>query len=128
TERLRPILMTSITSIFGLIPLALSLGHGSELQAPMAVAVIGGLITSTFLSLFVIPGLLAIGVSWARRKPELKPLGLAVVAIAVLMLSTSPVAQAQAATAPRWGFETIAGVAWLDGELHPLAGVNASLI
>jgi Cation/multidrug efflux pump len=127
-ERLRPILMTSITSIFGLIPLALSLGEGSELQAPMAVAVIGGLITSTFLSLFVIPGLLAIGVSWARRKPEFKSLGLAMVGMVLLMFLTTPVAPAQAATAPRWGLETIAGAAWLDDELHPLVGVNASLI
>jgi HAE1 family hydrophobic/amphiphilic exporter-1 len=53
--RLRPILMTSLATIFGLFPLALGLGEGSETQAPMATTVIGGLTTSTFLTLFVVP-------------------------------------------------------------------------
>jgi HAE1 family hydrophobic/amphiphilic exporter-1 len=53
--RLRPILMSSMTSIFGLIPLAMGIGEGSELRAPMAITVIGGLTTSTFLTLIVIP-------------------------------------------------------------------------
>ena len=53
--RLRPILMTASTAILGMLPLALALGKGSEVQAPMATAVIGGLITSTMLTLFVIP-------------------------------------------------------------------------
>lgn len=53
--RLRPILMTSITTIFGLIPVALGYGAGSEFQKPLAVTVIGGLLTSTLLTLFVIP-------------------------------------------------------------------------
>ncbi|MBN1405077.1 MAG: efflux RND transporter permease subunit [Candidatus Omnitrophica bacterium] len=55
--RLRPILMTALTTIFGLIPLALGLGEGAELQQPMAVTVIGGLSVSTFLSLIVIPAI-----------------------------------------------------------------------
>lgn len=53
--RLRPILMTSIASIFGMLPLAASLGAASELQAPLATVVIGGLATSTVLTLFVVP-------------------------------------------------------------------------
>jgi HAE1 family hydrophobic/amphiphilic exporter-1 len=53
--RLRPILMTSSAAIFGMLPLAIGLGRGSETQAPMATAVIGGLITSTLLTLFVVP-------------------------------------------------------------------------
>ena len=54
-KRLRPILMTSATTIFGLLPMALGLGEGAELRAPLAVTVIGGLAVATFLTLFVIP-------------------------------------------------------------------------
>ncbi len=53
--RLRPILMTSFAMIFGMLPLALSGHSGSELNAPMAHAVIGGMVTSTILTLFVVP-------------------------------------------------------------------------
>ena len=53
--RLRPIIMTTVAMIFGMIPLALALGAGAEQRAPMARAVIGGLITSTLLTLFVVP-------------------------------------------------------------------------
>jgi HAE1 family hydrophobic/amphiphilic exporter-1 len=53
--RLRPILMTTSAAILGMLPLAMALGKGSETQAPLATAVIGGLSTSTFLTLFVVP-------------------------------------------------------------------------
>jgi HAE1 family hydrophobic/amphiphilic exporter-1 len=53
--RLRPILMTAASTIFGMVPIALGLGEGAESRSPMAVAVIGGLMTSTFLTLIVIP-------------------------------------------------------------------------
>ncbi|MEN6519734.1 MAG: efflux RND transporter permease subunit [Armatimonadota bacterium] len=53
--RLRPILMTASAAILGMLPLALALGEGSEIQAPMATTVIGGLMTSTALTLFVVP-------------------------------------------------------------------------
>ncbi|HLJ56652.1 MAG TPA: efflux RND transporter permease subunit [Chthonomonadaceae bacterium] len=53
--RLRPILMTTSAAILGMLPLALALGKGSETQAPLATAVIGGLATSTMLTLFVVP-------------------------------------------------------------------------
>ena len=53
--RLRPIIMTTVAMIFGMLPLALGLGEGSETRAPMARAVIGGLLTSTLLTLVVVP-------------------------------------------------------------------------
>jgi multidrug efflux pump subunit AcrB len=53
--RLRPILMTTLCTLFGLIPLALGLGAGSELQRPLALAVIGGLALSTPITLYVVP-------------------------------------------------------------------------
>jgi len=53
--RLRPILMTTMAMIFGMLPLSLALGPGAELRAPMARAVIGGLISSTLLTLIVVP-------------------------------------------------------------------------
>ncbi len=53
--RLRPILMTAVGTIFGMIPVAVSQGWGSELRAPMAICAIGGLATSTFLTLVVVP-------------------------------------------------------------------------
>ncbi|HIK46375.1 MAG TPA: efflux RND transporter permease subunit [Leptolyngbyaceae cyanobacterium M65_K2018_010] len=53
--RLRPILMTTASTILGMLPIALGLGAGAELRQPMAVAIIGGLMTSTLLSLLVVP-------------------------------------------------------------------------
>ena len=66
--RLRPILMTSITTIFGLLPIALGFGVGSEFQRPLAATIMGGLITSTFLTLFVIPAVYEIFARWERSK------------------------------------------------------------
>lgn len=69
--RLRPILMTSLAMIFGMLPLALSRASGAELNAPMAQAVIGGLLTSTLLTLFVVPvvySYLDTASAWLRRK------------------------------------------------------------
>lgn len=54
-RRLRPILMTTLTTIFGLLPLALGIGEGADAQAPMARAVVGGLISSTVITLVIIP-------------------------------------------------------------------------
>ncbi|HEY2431648.1 MAG TPA: efflux RND transporter permease subunit [Vicinamibacterales bacterium] len=53
--RLRPILMTTLCTLFGLLPLALGLGAGAELQRPLAIAVIGGLTLSTFVTLYLVP-------------------------------------------------------------------------
>lgn len=53
--RLRPILMTMFTTVLALVPMALGVGEGSELRAPMAITIIGGLTSSTFLSLIIVP-------------------------------------------------------------------------
>jgi HAE1 family hydrophobic/amphiphilic exporter-1 len=55
STRLRPIVMTTLAMIFGMLPLAFAIGAGAEMRAPMARAVIGGLITSTLLTLVVVP-------------------------------------------------------------------------
>ena len=69
--RLRPILMTTLAMVFGMMPLALGLGEGASQRAPMAHAVIGGLISSTLLTLVVVPVVLVyidrIGL-WARKR------------------------------------------------------------
>jgi multidrug efflux pump subunit AcrB len=66
--RLRPILMTTIATIVGLIPMALGLGEGSETNMPLARAVIGGLTVSTVFTLFLIPALYTLLDRFARRK------------------------------------------------------------
>ena len=54
-DRVRPILMTALTTILGLVPLALGIGEGTEMNQPMGIAVIGGLVSSTLLTLYVVP-------------------------------------------------------------------------
>ncbi len=63
--RLRPILMTSLATVIGLIPMALKLGTGSEAYAPLARALIGGLLVSVALTVFVVP---AAYLMWYRRR------------------------------------------------------------
>lgn len=58
--RMRPILMKSLTTIFGLLPMALGLWEGAELRTPMALTVIGCMVTSTLLTLLVVPAVYAI--------------------------------------------------------------------
>ena len=65
--RLRPILMTTLATILGMMPVAIGLGVGSELRAPMAIAIIGGLITSTLLSLIVVPVVYVLLDRWRHR-------------------------------------------------------------
>ncbi len=77
-RRLRPILMTALTTILSMLPLALELGSGAEIWSPMARAVIGGLSVSTFLTLFLIPVLYLTFEQRVlrraqRKKPELAP-------------------------------------------------------
>jgi cobalt-zinc-cadmium resistance protein CzcA len=67
--RLRPVLMTALVALLGLIPLALAHGIGSEVQRPLAVVVIGGLITSTLLTLVVLPALFP----WFEERRERRP-------------------------------------------------------
>jgi cobalt-zinc-cadmium resistance protein CzcA len=67
-ERLRPVLMTALVASIGFIPVAISAGTGAEVQRPLATVVIGGLVTSTLLTLLVLPTLYAwIGRSRERR-------------------------------------------------------------
>ena len=63
-DRLRPVLMTALTTALGLIPILLSHGTGSEIQKPLATVVVGGLISSTLLTLIVLPTLY----EWFERK------------------------------------------------------------
>lgn len=67
--RLRPILMTTIATIFGLLPMAIGIGEGSETNLPLARAVIGGLTVSTFFTLFLIPSLYTVFDRFAKREP-----------------------------------------------------------
>ena len=67
-SRLRPVLMTSFTTILGMLPLAIGTGAGSETWQPMGIAVIGGLTFSTILTLFIVPVLYSILVHRSQRK------------------------------------------------------------
>ncbi len=66
-SRLRPVLMTTITTALGLLPLVITTGTGSEVQRPLAIVVIGGLVSSTLLTLIVIPTLY----EWVNAKKQL---------------------------------------------------------
>jgi multidrug efflux pump subunit AcrB len=66
--RLRPILMTTIATVLGLVPMALGIGEGSETNLPLARAVIGGLTVSTFFTLFLVPCLYTAFDRFAKRK------------------------------------------------------------
>jgi len=55
TIRFRPIMMTTMTTVLGLLPMALSTGEGAEIRGPMAITVIAGLLSGTLLTLFIIP-------------------------------------------------------------------------
>ena len=67
-SRLRPVLMTALVAMLGFVPMALSTSAGAEVQRPLATVVIGGLMTSTLVTLLVLPGLLGRG--WARKNSE----------------------------------------------------------
>jgi hydrophobe/amphiphile efflux-1 (HAE1) family protein len=69
--RLRPILMTTLTTVCGMLPLAIGLGEGAELMRPLAIAVVGGLLTSMLLTLFVVPCLYVIINALAERMKQL---------------------------------------------------------
>ena len=68
--RLRPILMTAVSMIFGVLPVALALGEGGEARAPMAVATAGGMTTSTVLTLFVVPVIYALIEKFRERRRQ----------------------------------------------------------
>ncbi|MCK4564942.1 MAG: efflux RND transporter permease subunit, partial [Verrucomicrobia bacterium] len=64
--RFRPVIMTTLTTLLGLLPLLLSRGAGAEVQRPLAAVVIFGLSTSTFLTLFVLPSIY----EWVERRRD----------------------------------------------------------
>ena len=75
--RLRPILMTTFAMVFGMLPVALGVGEGAETRAPMGIAVIGGLLTSLFLTLVVVPAAYDIFDDWQeffKRRKLKRPL------------------------------------------------------
>lgn len=69
-RRLRPILMTTATTVLGLVPLAIGFGEGSEVQAPMARAVVGGLTMSTLVTLFLVPVIYTTLEQWIGSRRE----------------------------------------------------------
>jgi HAE1 family hydrophobic/amphiphilic exporter-1 len=93
--RLRPILMTTTAMIFGMLPLFFGLGEGAEFRAPMARAVVGGLITSTLLTLVVVPvvyTLLDDVAAWLLgRKKTVAAVGTAAMSVAILLAAAQPV-------------------------------------
>ena len=70
--RLRPVLMTSLTIILALIPAALGLGAGSETNKPLSVAIIGGMISSTLLTLVVVPAAYSLLMNGLERLATLR--------------------------------------------------------
>jgi len=69
-RRLRPILMTTATTVLGLVPLAIGLGEGSEMQTPMARVVVGGLAASTLVTLFLVPVVYTTLAEWQIHRAE----------------------------------------------------------
>ncbi|MGN1387789.1 MAG: efflux RND transporter permease subunit [Bacillus sp. (in: firmicutes)] len=71
-DRARPIFMTALTTILGLVPLALGIGEGTEFNQPMGITVIGGLISSTFLTLYIIPVIYSFFEKETRKKNKIR--------------------------------------------------------
>lgn len=91
-RRIRPILLTALTDVLGFLPMAVSVSSGAEVQRPLATVVIGGMITSTFLTLFVLPILY----KWVEERSlrlKLNKVPKSALLVAVLSLSVSAMAQ-----------------------------------
>ncbi len=74
STRLRPVLITALTTIFGMLPMVLDQKEGAEMRAPMAITVIGGLAAATLLTLFVVPSLYSLIADFGIRRAEKKAL------------------------------------------------------
>lgn len=85
-RRIRPILLTALTDIFGFLPMAISTSAGAEVQQPLATVVIGGMISASFLTLFVLPILYR----WIESKPNKPPFSTAGLPILLLVLLCWP--------------------------------------
>jgi cobalt-zinc-cadmium resistance protein CzcA len=70
STRLKPVLMTALVASLGFIPMAISTGAGAEIQRPLATVVIGGIVTSTLLTLIVLPTLYELIERWVARRKE----------------------------------------------------------
>jgi len=136
--RLRPIIMTTSAMIFGMLPLFFALGKGAEFRAPMARAVVGGLITSTMLTLIVVPVVYSIlddvsGWLFGRKKRAAAAAQAAAVGVALVLLAgaTSTFAQVPAPVGAAAAREPVAGpiaasiAASVRAELAPPAGRTA---
>lgn len=94
--RLRPVLMTAAVASLGFLPMALSTGAGGEVQKPLATVVIGGLITATFLTLFVLPCLYILTSKKLKlRRPKKPAINVLVPVFLISMLATGFISQAQ---------------------------------
>jgi heavy metal efflux system protein len=69
-ERVRPVLMTALVASLGFVPMAIATGTGSEVQRPLATVVIGGLVTSTALTLFVLPAIASLVLKHWNKLPD----------------------------------------------------------
>ncbi|HUJ62464.1 MAG TPA: efflux RND transporter permease subunit [Kofleriaceae bacterium] len=88
--RLRPILMTAVATLMAAVPSALGLGPGSETRGPMADAIIGGLLLSTLLSLFVVPSFYVLAdriKAWMARSPNFARISLSVIAVLAIAMN-----------------------------------------
>lgn len=94
TSRLRPIFMTTLTTMLGVVPMAVARGEGAEIYAPLGQAIAGGLLTSTLITLFIIPVLYFISERRKLRKMNRKK---TVAGLLVLMLAAAALAESPAA-------------------------------
>jgi cobalt-zinc-cadmium resistance protein CzcA len=92
-DRLRPVLMTAAVASLGFLPMALSNGAGAEVQRPLATVVIGGLVTATFLTLFVLPILYVWLENFKSRRMKKRNINITAIVIAFVMLNGSISAQ-----------------------------------
>lgn len=92
-DRLRPVVMTATVASLGFLPMALSSGSGAEVQKPLATVVIGGLITATLLTLFVLPCLYLLSEKWRRKKNILAPTAIGVMLLFLFFPGTSSAQQ-----------------------------------
>jgi hydrophobe/amphiphile efflux-1 (HAE1) family protein len=88
--RFRPILMTSFSTILGILPIAIGFGAGGESRRPMGVAAVGGLLTSTFLTLLLVPVAYTLFADWGARIRRLKVGPAAAAAVGALLLAMAP--------------------------------------
>lgn len=126
TSRLRPVLMTAVTTIAGMLPMAVTRGEGTEFQVPLAVAVIGGLLTATVLTLFVVPALclLSEGRRARGRRNSAGAAAAVSLLVAISFLFGAPHVRAQAPTS---GLRWIAGVGYDIRSQAPLYLLGAGL-